>query len=126
MARVVAKKEPAKPVRPKSMTKRQLATEISDIVGAGPEGSLFTVKEILLVLDALSETVENVVNEAGIVDIPGVCRIATKVRKAGNARNPATGETIKVAAKVTVRATPKPNLKRAVPSVQKARRVQGG
>ena len=127
MARVAVKsKAPAKPksTRPKSMTKRELVNELVAITENS--GMFFTVKEITTLLDALSETVENVINGAGIIDIPGVVRISTRVRKAGNARNPATGETVKVPAKVTVRATVKPNVKRAVPSVQKARRVHGG
>jgi DNA-binding protein HU-beta len=109
--------------KPRSLTKRQLASELLEIANAG--GAVFTTKEILLLLDALSETVENVVAEAGVIDIPGVCRIAVRVRNAGKGRNPATGEPIKIAAKATVRATPKPNVKRSVPSVQKARRILG-
>jgi DNA-binding protein HU-beta len=99
-----------------ALTKAQLVGELADNTG-------LTRKQIAEVLDALAGSVEATVQAVDSMTIPGVCRIRCVLRNARKARNPATGESIKVPAKVAVSVRPVKSLKEAAPSVQKARRV---
>ena len=79
-------------------------------------------------LDALEEIVLAEVSNAQKVRLGGLVQLTVRIKpatKKRQGRNPATGETITIAAKpasVDVRARPLAKTKAALPSVQKARR----
>jgi DNA-binding protein HU-beta len=79
-------------------------------------------------LEALEEVVLAEVGNAQKVRLGGLVQLTVRVKpatKKRQGRNPATGETITIAAKpasVDVRARPLAKAKAALPSVQKARR----
>ena len=79
-------------------------------------------------LEALEEVVLAEVGNAQKVRLGGLVQLTVRVKpatKKRQGRNPATGETITIAAKpasVDVRARPLAKTKAALPSVQKARR----
>ena len=79
-------------------------------------------------LEALEEVVLGEVGNAQKVRLGGLVQLTVRVKpatKKRQGRNPATGETITIAAKpasVDVRARPLAKAKAALPSVQKARR----
>ena len=79
-------------------------------------------------LDALEEIVLAEVSNAQKVRLGGLVQLTVRIKpatKKRQGRNPATGETITIAAKpasVDVRARPLAKAKAALPSVQKARR----
>ena len=79
-------------------------------------------------LEALEEVVLAEVGDAQKVRLGGLVQLTVRVKpatKKRQGRNPATGETITIAAKpasVDVRARPLAKAKAALPSVQKARR----
>jgi DNA-binding protein HU-beta len=79
-------------------------------------------------LDALEEVVLAELGNAQKVRLGGLVQLTVRIKpatKKRQGRNPATGETITIAAKpasVDVRARPLAKAKTALPSVQKARR----
>jgi DNA-binding protein HU-beta len=62
-----------------------------------------TKKVVHTLLSALAETAIKEVKKSGIFVIPGMGRLVRVDRKARMGRNPATGETIKIAAKKVVK-----------------------
>ena len=104
-----------------ALTQIQLSTAVAD------RAEIYRA-EAKRVLDALEQVVLEELGNAQKVRIGGLVQLVVRVKPAQKARmgrNPATGETIKVAAKpasVEVRARPLAKAKAALPSVQKARR----
>lgn len=99
----------------RSMTKSQLLTNVSETTG-------LSKRQVNDVLDALALEVEEAVKGVQAITIPGVAKISCSLRKARKGRNPQTGESIKIPAKVAVRATAVKSVKDCVPSVEQARR----
>ena len=103
------------------LTQVQLSTALADRA----EISRADAKRVL---DALEEVVLEELGNAQKVRISGLVQLTVRVKPAQKARmgrHPATGESIKVAAKpasVDVRARPLAKAKAGLPSVQKARR----
>ncbi len=60
-------------------------------------------KTARLLLDSLSSTAVNEVKKNGVFVLPGLGRLVRVDRKARMGRNPATGESIKIAAKKVVK-----------------------
>jgi DNA-binding protein HU-beta len=103
------------------LTQTQLVNEIAD-------RAELTKTEAKRALAALDEVVLEQIGNAQKVRIGGLVQLTPRVKpaqKKRQGRNPATGETIEIAAKpasVDLRARPLAKAKEALPSVQKARR----
>ena len=103
------------------LTQTQLVNEIAD-------RAELSKTEAKRALAALDEVVLEQIGNAQKVRIGGLVQLTPRVKpaqKKRQGRNPATGETITIAAKparVDVRARPLAKAKAALPSVQKARR----
>ncbi len=78
------------------MTKTQLQTEIATATGTNK-------KVAAQFLDSLCSIAYREVKKNGEFTIPGVGKLVKKKTKARKGRNPATGETINIAAKTVVR-----------------------
>jgi len=103
------------------LTQTQLVNEIAD-------RAELSKTEAKRALAALDEVVLEQIGNAQKVRIGGLVQLTPRVKpaqKKRQGRNPATGETIEIAAKpasVDLRARPLAKAKEALPSVQKARR----
>ena len=62
-----------------------------------------TKKQSKMMMDCLAETAVAQVKKNGVFVLPGIGRLVRVDRKARMGRNPATGETIKIAAKKVVK-----------------------
>lgn len=104
-----------------SLTQGQLVSEVA-------ERAEVSRSEAKRSLAALEEVVLEELQNAQKVRIGGLVQLAVRIKPAQKARpgrNPATGETITIAAKpasVALRARPLARAKEVLPSVQKARR----
>ena len=104
-----------------ALTQTQLAAAVA-------ERSELSRADAKRALEALEEVVLAEVGNAEKVRLGGLVQFTVRVKpatKKRQGRNPATGETITIAAKpasVDVRARPLAKTKAALPSVQKARR----
>ena len=75
----------------------------SQIVQTLADKCELTKKQALGILNALSTTAIAEVKKNGVFVVPGLGRLVRVDRKARMGRNPATGETIKIAAKRVVK-----------------------
>lgn len=75
------------------------------------------------ILWALQQIFEEVVEDAETLTLPGIGKLSCSVRSARKGRNPATGESLKIPAKVSVRFTVSKSLKDKVPSVKRGQRL---
>jgi len=78
------------------MTKSQLLTALS-------EKTEVSKKDVDAILDALASMAYAEVKKSGEFVVPGFGKLVKAHRKARMGRNPATGETIKIAAKTVVK-----------------------
>ena len=78
------------------MSKAQLATELAEATGTNK-------KTATQFIDSLSSIAYRETNDKGEFTIPGIGKLVKQNRAARTARNPATGEMIKVAAKTVVK-----------------------
>ena len=107
------------------LTQTQLVTQLS-------ESTELSKADIKNVLTSLEELVLSELGNAEKVKIGGLVQLEVKLKpatKAREGRNPATGETITIAAKpasVALKARPLAKAKSALPSVQKAKKKLGG
>ncbi len=89
------------------MTKSDLVTHLS-------ERTDLPQRDIVLVLDALAETIHAAAARGDDAIVPGVCRIKVAERPPRRARNPKTGEPIQVPARRVARFRPHARLARAI------------
>ncbi|MCB0878180.1 MAG: HU family DNA-binding protein [Thermoleophilia bacterium] len=107
-----------------ALTQTQLIAKLA-------EETELTKAEVKTVLTALEETILSEINEAEKVKIGSLVQLQVKLKpatKEREGRNPATGETITIAAKpasVQLKARPLAKAKNALPTVQKAKKVLG-
>lgn len=80
----------------KVMTKSQLISDLSDKLG-------MTKKDVGAFLDLLVNTACKETKKRGEFTLPGLGKLVKAHRKARMGRNPATGETIKIAAKTVLK-----------------------
>jgi len=78
----------------KALTKSQIAEELASAVG-------ITKKDGVKILDTLAQLAYK--NAKNTFTLPGIGKLVLVHRKARTGRNPATGETIKIAAKKVVK-----------------------
>ena len=78
------------------MSKAQLATELAEATGTNK-------KTATQFIDSLCSIAYRETNDKGEFTIPGIGKLVKQHRAARTARNPATGEMIKVAAKTVVK-----------------------
>lgn len=92
------------------------------LVRALAEAGEVTNKQARTVLDHLSSLAISEVKKNGLFVLPGIGRLVRVDRKARMGRNPATGETIKIAAKKVVKFRVAKSAKDAIvpPKVKKA------
>jgi DNA-binding protein HU-beta len=81
----------------------------------------YTKAETNDIFEVLTELVKEVVSKADRAVVPGIGTINCAVREKRKARNPATGESVQVPAKIGVRLSLAKSVKDAVPSVKKGR-----
>lgn len=79
-----------------AMTKSQLMDALAEISG-------MSKKDVKDFMDKFAELAYSEVREAGEFSIPGIGKLVKKFRKERMGRNPATGESIKIAAKTVVK-----------------------
>ncbi len=107
-----------------ALTQTQLIAKLA-------EETELTKADVKTVLNALEETILSEINEAEKVKIGSLVQLQVKLKpatKEREGRNPATGETITIAAKpasVQLKARPLAKAKNALPTVQKAKKVLG-
>ena len=94
-----------------SMNKNDLAVSLM-------ERHEMTRKEALALVDGIFEDIQNAVASSDVVKIPGFGIFKVRDRPARMARNPATGQPVKVAAKRVFKFTPAKALKEAVLSMR--------
>lgn len=75
----------------------------SQLLDVLAEKTSLTKKQVAMFLDALAEVAYNNVKASGEFTLPGIGKLVKKHRAARMGRNPATGETIKIAAKTVVK-----------------------
>lgn len=80
----------------KKMTKSQILQALT-------EKTEMNKKEVVAFMEALADLAYSEVKESGEFTIPGIGKLVKKHRNARMGRNPATGETIKIAAKTVVK-----------------------
>ncbi len=80
----------------KGMTKTQLLTSLAEATG-------HSRKEVLAMLEAVVALAYKETKRVGEFTVPGLGKLLKKARAARMGRNPATGETIKIAAKTVVK-----------------------
>jgi nucleoid DNA-binding protein len=103
------------------LTQTQLVSHLS-------EETELSKADVKSVLTALEETILGQIGEAEKFKLGGLVQIEVKLKgatKAREGRNPATGETITIAAKpasVQLKARPLAKAKNALPTVQKAKK----
>ena len=78
----------------KALTKSQIAEELASAVG-------ISKKDGVVILDTLANLAYK--NAKNTFTLPGIGKLVLVHRKARTGRNPATGETIKIAAKKVVK-----------------------
>jgi DNA-binding protein HU-beta len=78
------------------MTKSQMIASLADATG-------LSKKDTSAFMDTLAEMVYKEVKKSGECIVPGFGKLVKAHRKAREGRNPATGETIKIAAKTVVK-----------------------
>lgn len=78
------------------MTKSQMLQSLADSTG-------LSKKDIVTVLDALTNLAYSQVKSNGECTIPGIGKLVKKHRAARQGRNPATGATIQIPAKTVVK-----------------------
>ncbi|MCH7492018.1 HU family DNA-binding protein [Patescibacteria group bacterium] len=78
------------------MTKSQLLSHLAEKSG-------LSKKEVISFMDLITETAYSEVKNNGEFTFPGIGKLVKKDRKARVGRNPATGETIQIPAKVVVK-----------------------
>ncbi len=81
-------------------TKRMTQTQLIRLLAERCELSNKTARQFL---EALAETALNETKKTGVFVLPGIGRLVKSHRKARMGRNPATGETIRIAAKTVVK-----------------------
>lgn len=86
----------------------------TEIIGSLAESTGCNKKDVKAMFDALSALAVGEVKTNGEFTIPGFGKLKKTHRKAREGRNPATGETIKIAAKTTVKFTVGKAMKDAV------------
>ncbi len=79
-----------------AMTKSQLMDALAEISG-------MSKKDVKDFMDKFAELAYSEVRDAGEFSIPGIGKLVKKHRKARMGRNPATGESIQIAAKTVVK-----------------------
>ncbi len=79
-----------------AMTKSQLMDSLSEMSG-------MSKKDVKDFMDKFAELAYSEVKDAGEFTIPGIGKLVKKHRKARMGRNPATGESIHIAAKTVVK-----------------------
>ena len=88
------------------MSKTQLATELAEATGTNRK----TASQFI---ESLGEIAYREAKKNGEFTIPGIGKLVKQQRKAREGRNPATGETIQIAAAKTVKLTAGSALKSA-------------
>ena len=78
------------------MTQSQMVRELAESVGV-------TSKQAKQFVTSLADMAVRETKKNGVFIIPGIGRLVRQERKARMGRNPATGETIKIAAKKVVK-----------------------
>jgi DNA-binding protein HU-beta len=78
------------------LTKSQLLTVLA-------EKTTLAKKQVVMFMDVLAEVAYSNVKTNGEFTLPGIGKLVKKHRAARMGRNPATGETIKIAAKTVVK-----------------------
>ena len=86
----------AKPIAKKKMTQTEIISQLAEKSGMKKTDA----KEFF---NALATMAANEVKKTGEFTIPGFGKLVKATRKAREGRNPATGETIKIGAKTTVK-----------------------
>ena len=81
----------------KNMTKKDFINRIKELSDAK-----LTITEATTILEIVTKAIINTLKDGEIVAIPGLGKFATKERVARKGRNPATGETIDIPAKIVV------------------------
>ena len=92
---------------PTKMTQSAMIKELAEKVGV-------TNKQAKQMVTTLSDMAVREAKKSGVFIIPGIGRLVRQERKARMGRNPATGETIKIAAKKVVKFRVAKSLKDAV------------
>jgi DNA-binding protein HU-beta len=92
---VATKSAPAKAPAPK-MTKTQIILDVAERMDVAP-------KQIAAFFDVLLDTATAQTRKTGEFTVPGFVKLVKAQRAARMGRNPATGESIKIAAKTTVK-----------------------
>ena len=93
---VPAKKAPAQTSPVAKMTRTQLIRQMAEQMEVSP-------KQVTAFFDLLIETATTQTRTVGEFTIPGLGKLVKAQRAARMGRNPATGESIKIAAKTTVK-----------------------
>ncbi|MFA5069691.1 MAG: HU family DNA-binding protein [Patescibacteria group bacterium] len=75
----------------------------SQLLNVLAEKTTLAKKQVAMFLDALAEVAYSQVKSNGEFTIPGIGKLVKKHRAARMGRNPATGATIKIAAKTVVK-----------------------
>jgi len=91
----------------KPMTKAQIVTHFA-------EKFELPKKSVNALFDELADLAAKETKKVGAFTLPGIGKLVKNKRKARVGRNPATGETIKIAAKTVVKARLSKNFKDAV------------
>lgn len=89
------------------MNKKELVRMVSAKVG-------YTQKDVLLVIDAMFNEIEESLKEGKDVNLVGFGKFVTTEREARTSRNPKTGETVEVGSKKFVKFKPSQNLKKEI------------
>lgn len=96
------------------MNKRDLIAALHEELG-----DEWTKQDVTEALEAFQSVVTTTIKKGEPVTITGFCKFSRVDRKARMGRNPATGESIKIKAKKSVRITPLKALKDAVLGAKK-------
>ena len=91
----------------------------SEIINQLADKSGLKKTDVKTLFDNLAEMATSEVKKAGEFTLPGFGKFVKTLRKAREGRNPATGETIKIAAKTTVKFRASKAMKDAVAAGKK-------
>jgi len=97
-----------------------------DLVRSAMERLELSRKDAVALVDGLFEDIEDAVMAGEAVKIPGFGQFKVRDRAARMGRNPATGETIKIAAKRVFKFLPAKALKDAIMSKKRGAAPSGG
>lgn len=97
-----------------------------DLVRSAMERLELSRKDAVALVDGLFQDIEDAVMAGEAVKIPGFGQFKVRDRAARMGRNPATGETIKIAAKRVFKFLPAKALKDAVMSKKRGAAASGG